>query len=253
MEEAPLPFLATWNQWAQVLGIVLFASAVITLLIHLFRLLVTGDPKTKYDYINKSEISILSTSSMLIVFAGVALANGFLVGVGVMWLVIRMFVSLAVSVIIMVIIKNLLKFYYPFFMEKRLKDLRYRPRISPKSGKPMKLLSEEEEDVYLDEGMQAEENIFSIDYDVWIDEETGYTQIEKYSGHLHASKCPECNYQTYKVIREEILKKPTPTEEGELTKYFECGYCGYKDAKNFTVAPTKENPERQQNTAPAST
>ena len=37
----------------------------------------------------------------------------------------------------------------------------------------MRLLSEDEEDVYLDEGMQAEENIFSVDYDVWIDEVTG--------------------------------------------------------------------------------
>ena len=32
------------------------------------------------------------------------------------------------------------------------------------------LLSEDEEDAYLDEGMQAEENVFSVDYDVWIDE-----------------------------------------------------------------------------------
>ena len=30
----------------------------------------------------------------------------------------------------------------------------------------MKLLSEEEEDAYLDEGMQAEENVFSVDYDI---------------------------------------------------------------------------------------
>ena len=44
----------------------------------------------------------------------------------------------------------------------------------------MKLLSEDEEDVYLDEGMQAEENVFSVDYDVWIDEESGYTKIEKH-------------------------------------------------------------------------
>ena len=51
----------------------------------------------------------------------------------------------------------------------------------------MKLLSEEE-DVYLDEGMQAEENAYSVDYDVWIDEKTGFTKIEKYNGRLHALK-----------------------------------------------------------------
>ena len=74
------------------------------------------------------------------------------------------------AVILGVIVQNILKFYYPFFIEKRLKKLRYTPRTSP-DGRKMKLLSEEEEDVYLDEGMQAEEDAFSVDYDVWIDED----------------------------------------------------------------------------------
>jgi DNA-directed RNA polymerase subunit RPC12/RpoP len=130
------------------------------------------------------------------------------------------------------ILQNLLKFYYPFFIEKRLKVLRYKPRVSPKTGKPMKLLSEEEEDAYLDEGMQAEENVFSVDYDVWKDEETGFIKIEKYSGHLHAIQCPECNYQTFKVTREEIVKTPSPTEEGELVKHYTCSYCGHKGKKS---------------------
>ena len=104
----------------------------------------------------------------------------------------------------------------------------------------MKLLSEEEEDVYLDEGMQAEENVFSIDYDVWIDEETGYTKIEKYSGHLVAMQCPECSYQTLKVVKEEIIESPTETEEGELMKFFKCDYCGYKERRAFRVAKLKK-------------
>ncbi|MFM7486201.1 MAG: hypothetical protein ACKO13_04685, partial [Cytophagales bacterium] len=70
-----------------------------------------------------------------------------------------------------------------------------------------------------------------VDYDVWIDEESGYTQIEKYSGHLHAIQCPECNYQTFKVVKEEITKAPSDAEEGELIKHYQCGYCGYKAKK----------------------
>ncbi|MEL7146442.1 MAG: hypothetical protein AAFO69_08750, partial [Bacteroidota bacterium] len=125
------------------------------------------------------------------------------------------------------------------FIEKRLKKLRYTPRISP-DGRKMKLLSEEEEDVYLDEGMQAEEDAFSVDYDVWIDEVSGYTKIEKYNGRLHALQCPECNYQTLKVEREEIIQTPTAEDEGELMKYYQCGYCGYKERKSFKIAPTRE-------------
>ena len=156
--------------------------------------------------------------------------------IGMFWLIIRGFVTLCIAFIIGVIVSNVLKYYYPFYVEKRLKRLRYKPRISPKSGKPMKLMSESEEDVYLDEGMQAEEDVFSIDYDVWVDEETGYTKIEKYAGHLHALQCPECNYQTFRVEKEEVISKPTYNEEGELVKHFHCGYCGHNEQTSFKIA-----------------
>lgn len=103
----------------------------------------------------------------------------------------------------------------------------------------MKLLTEDEEDVYLDGGMQAEENVFSVDYDVWIDEENGYTMIEKYKGHLHALQCPECKYQTFKVLKEEILESPTEYEGGELMKFFQCDYCKYKERRAFKIAKLK--------------
>jgi hypothetical protein len=161
---------------------------------------------------------------------------------------VRFFITVSMALIVAMIVQNLLKFYYPFYIEKRLKVLRYKPRISPKTGKPMKLLSEEEEDAYLDEGMQAEENVFSVDYDVWKDEETGFIQIEKYAGHLHAIQCPECNYQTFKVVREEIIKQPTTEQEGEITKHYLCGYCGYK-AKKSVILKQQTKPETTAATA----
>lgn len=243
MEEQPLQWIGTWDQAGRIIGFSLLGLAVLFYLIHTIRLVSTGDPKTKYDYINQHEVTTLWRVGVLIFLAGAALANSFLTEIGPMWLTIRMVTTTAVTVVVLVVLRNMLKFYYPFYMEKRLKDLRYKPRISPKSGKPMKLLSEEEEDVYLDEGMQAEENIFTVDYDVWIDEETGYTKIEKYSGHLHAEKCPECDYQTFKVISEELIKKPSMDEDGELIKHYECGYCGYKAAKNVRVAKLRNMSE----------
>lgn len=231
---------ATWNMWAQYITFILAGLSVLIFLGHLIKLAATNDSKTKYDYINRAEINILMTSAVLLIAAGGFYANSFITELSTLWLFVRVFVTVSMGLIIGVIVQNLLKFYYPFYIEKRLKKLRYKPRISPKSGKPMKLLSEEEEDVYLDEGMQAEEDIFSIDYDVWVDEETGYTKIEKYAGHLHALQCPECNYQTFRVHKEEILKAPSTTEEGELLKHFECGYCGHKAKKNYKIAMLQE-------------
>lgn len=226
---------APWNEMAQKIAYGAWAIAVLIVFYHIIRLATMSDAKTKYDYINRSEIMTLWIASIILIAGCCFFANSNVSEVTTLWIFVRVFTTLSMGMIVGLIVQNLLKFYYPFFIEKRLKALRYKPRVSPKTGKAMKLLSEDEEDAYLDEGMQAEENVFSIDYDVWKDLETGYVKIEKYAGHLHALQCPECNYQTFKVVREEILKTPTATEEGELLKHYQCGYCGYKAKKAVTL------------------
>jgi hypothetical protein len=232
----PVRDLSGWNALAQNIALACWVIGLLIALGYYIKLSTTKGSKEKYDFINKYEINTLWIAVIIMIVGGCFFANSNLnneitnVLIGV-----RVFVTAAMGLIVAVIIQNLLKFYYPFYIEKRLKVLRYMPRISPKTGKAMKLLSEEEEDAYLDEGMQAEENVFSVDYDVWKDEETGYIQIEKYAGHLHALQCPECNYQTFKVVKEEIIKQPTELETGELIKHYLCGYCGYKARKSVIL------------------
>lgn len=233
--------LVEWNEIASYISIGLGAVAILIVLGYSMMLSSMRDAKKKYDYINKNEINTLWVASIIILAAISVIVNTISDELTPIMIGVRAFVTVMMALIVGVIVQNLLKFYYPFYIEKRLKKLRYKPRISPKTGKPMKLLSEEEEDVYLDEGMQAEEDVFSIDYDVWIDEETGYTKIEKYSGHLHADQCPECNYQTLRVVKEDLLEEPTHSTEGELEKYYNCGYCGYKTRKTFRVAKLSES------------
>ncbi|MFC2126721.1 hypothetical protein ACFLU5_18195 [Bacteroidota bacterium] len=229
-------YLEKWNNIGQMIAYFAICIGVLIIVYHYLRLLFTAEFKKRYDYINKNEVNTLWLSFLFVIVGICVLVNTFIPEGEIVWLMVRVFVTVMMALIVGVIVSNLLKFYYPFYVEKRLRKLRYTPRKSPKSGKPMKLLSEEEEDVYLDEGMQAEENVFSIDYDVWIDEETGYTKIEKYSGHLVAMQCPECSYQTLKVVKEEIIESPTEGEEGELMKFFKCDYCGYKERRAFRVA-----------------
>jgi hypothetical protein len=228
--------LEAWNQYGQIVAAILVAAALVLLVTYFIRVRSTRDMKLKYDFINLHEIKTLWYSSVLLIIAAGVFVNTLFLESGVMWFFVRIFMTVMLGLILGIVVSNILRFYYPFYVEKRLKKLRYSPRLSPKSGKPMKLLSEDEEDVFLDEGMQAEENVFSVDYDVWIDEETGYTKIEKYAGHLHALKCPECSYQTFKVKREEILTSPSETMEGELMKFFKCDYCGHKERKSFRIA-----------------
>jgi hypothetical protein len=226
-----------WNHLAQKIAFGCWAIGLLVVLGHLLKLSMTKESKDKYDYINRNEIKLLLVGGVIMVIGFAFYFNSWVSSETgtLLWIVVRLFTTISMGLLTAMIVQNLLKFYYPFYIEKRLKILRYKPRISPKTGKAMKLLSEEEEDAYLDEGMIAEENLFSMDYDVWKDEESGYVKIEKYAGHLHAVQCPECNYQTFKVVKEEILKAPTEIEEGELMKHYLCGYCGYKAKKTVTL------------------
>jgi hypothetical protein len=235
MEEIDPHKYDAWNNLALNLALVCWAIGILVVLGYIVKLNSTGGGKSKYDFINRHEIKFLWIATIILIVGACFFVNANVTEVTLLWVFVRVFTTAMMGILVGMIIQNLLKFYYPFFIERRLKVLRYQPRISPKSGKPMKLLSEEEEDAHLDEGMIAEENVYSVDYDVWLDEETGFKQIEKYAGHLHAIQCPECNYQTFKVTREEIMRQPTATEEGELMKHYLCGYCGYKARKTVSL------------------
>jgi hypothetical protein len=226
------------------------ALSFLVVVFYFIRLITIKDLKSKYDFVNQNEINYLMIGGYLVVIAGWFFLNslfGDRVQVEAGIFIARLLGTLIFASIFFVVVYNVLKIYYPSFLEKKLHKLRYTPRVSP-DGNNMKLLSEEEEDVYLSEGMQAEEDVFSVDYDVWIDEKTNFTKIEKYDGHLHAEKCDNCNFQTLKVIKEEILTSPTSSEKGELMKYYECTYCGHKDRKLFNIGRIKIAEETEKST-----
>lgn len=245
MTERISPSLLTaWNTYGQYLSFALLGAGVLILLGHYLKLMTTRDYKARYDYINMHEINLLWYGFLMILIGVTLYVNTLRSETTWLWFCVVLFMGIMVSMIIGVIIQNILKFYYPFFIEKRLKHLRYSPRISP-DGRKMKLLSEEEEDIHLDEGMQAEEDAFSVDYDVWIDEISGFTKIEKYNGRLHALQCSECNYQTLRVDHEEVIQPASITEEGELMKYYICGYCGHKERKSFSISKLRSTEETE--------
>lgn len=236
----PDHILSAWNIYGNYAAILLMTTGLLLVLSYYMNLLVRKDKKSRYDYINKNEIKCLWFSFLLFAIGASLLFNTLFSPTTLLWFAVRLFLSSMMTIIISIFVQNMLKFYFPFFIEKRLKKLRYSPRISA-DGNIMKLLSEEEEDVYLDEGMQAEENAYSVDYDVWIDEKTGFTKIEKYNGRLHALKCEKCNYQTLKVSTEKVIRPATSVEEGELIKFLVCRYCGQKSKKSHKIA--KLNPK----------
>ncbi|MCS6974768.1 MAG: hypothetical protein N2044_00355 [Cyclobacteriaceae bacterium] len=233
------PFIVAWN-YSMILGtIVMVAAGIIIYLVYKIRLSAISDYHRKYDFINTKEIK---TYKLVFYCFGVATMLAInLYGKDEMkevelWFYTRLFMSIAGGTLVAYVSYLVLEYYYPSKLDKKLKRYRYAPRINPKTGNKMRLLSEEEEDVHLEEGMQAEEGVFSVDYDVWIDEKTGDVKIEKYPGRLQALRCNTCGFYTMRIVKEEITRQPTATEPGELVKHYQCNYCKSVRATAFNIS-----------------
>lgn len=194
--------------------------------------------KNKFDYASSKEIKRYLAVNFAIaaaIFFVCNTASVDTVKLNIIWFFVRIFISICFGTLYGYVAYLVFSYYYPKRLHKKLHKLRYTPRVNPRTGNTMKLLSEEEEDAYLDEGMQAEENVFSVDYDVWIDPETEETHIEKYKGHLSALECDRCGFQTLKLVREEIIKEASNGAEGELEKEYNCSYCGRIKRKTVKI------------------
>ncbi len=232
-------FLTAWQEVLCIAASITFGVALFIFTVYKISLLSKKTDKEKFDLVSKKEIKTFLIIHILLTIALFLFGNTLQyeeVKLSVHLFYVRLFNSLLVSTLYGYVIYLLLKFMFPRILDKKLKRLRYTPRINPKTGNKMKLLSEAEEDVYLDEGMQAEEDVFSVDYDVWIEEATGDTKIEKYRGHLSALKCNRCQFQTLYLEKEEIIKMPTHSEDGQISKKYLCSYCGNGKHKNVVLS-----------------
>jgi hypothetical protein len=159
---------------------------------------------------------------------------------GTRWFYVRIFITASFAVIAYNTFYSLVRVYYPRQLEKRLTKLRNSPRKSP-DGNMMRKLSESEEDHHLDEFQKSSEQIHSIDYDVWIDDKTGFKKIEKYPAYQHVEECSECGFFTMKLEMEEIEQPPTLDDRGILLKHYRCTYCGHREQHEVVVAKLSAN------------
>lgn len=223
--------MQTLNTQLRYVSYVLFVGGLFTYLYYRLRCVLLSELRKRYDFVSIYEIPVLQIVFALFVYAVLVYINTLFGYTKWVYFSMGVIVIVLFGVLAVYVANNFLKLYYPFYLEKKLRSLRFQPRRSQR-GKIMRLLSEEEEDEHLNEGMQAEENLFSVDYDVWIDEHSGDTKIERYDGKLYVEKCPSCGYLTLKIRAEHFLEK-----HGKRTgviKYYTCRYCGYSLSKTIS-------------------
>jgi hypothetical protein len=233
------PFLNAWHQAMVIGGFLMFALSLFIFILYKVRLAAISSYKDKHDFINANEIKWYKYV-FIAIGVGIGMfvnlyAAGKLHEIGT-WFFVRVFIGVAAATLVGYIAALVLEYYYPTRVNTKLRKWRYMPRVNPANGNKMRLLREDEEDIHLSEGMQSEEKVFSIDYDVWMDEKTGDVLIEKYQGHLTALQCKNCGFYTMRVVREEFVAFHDDGSPAELVKHYRCAYCKNVRATQFKIS-----------------
>ena len=120
-------------------------------------------------------------------------------------------------------------------IKRKLNSLRNMPRTCPSCNSSISSkLSEDQEDHYLQAGQIKEEELGSIDYDVWLCH-CGQTVIDYYSQKSSYSECPQCNYHAFGVSSSHMIEAPTYSSNGLGLRVSECQHCGYTTKVNYTI------------------
>lgn len=239
-----LEFIASWQESAELWSMFFLILAFLVFIFYITGFMVSKDRSKLYDYVSSHEIPAFMNLLIMISLSVTFFANSLLIGefktANNFELVIQSIGSLVIGGMFYYILRVLLKIYYPYFLAKHLKRIRFKPMKSS-SGNQMKLLNEDEEDLHLTKEQLEHEEIFAFDYDVWVDETTGEKIVEKYDIHHTSLLCDECRFRTLREVKEVVDKMPTQTEGGELTKYYKCDYCDHKEQKKKHLSSLNEN------------
>ena len=122
------------------------------------------------------------------------------------------------------------------WVNRKLRRLRYQPRFSKKTGAPMRLLPESEEDEYLEKGQVTEEEIGSADYDVWATESGDDLLILRYAKPFtRYSRCPNCKFVTYYQSETTTIRSATYSHSGLKELTYCCKNCNYTHTKSVVL------------------
>ena len=100
----------------------------------------------------------------------------------------------------------------------------------------MHKLSEEEEDDFLESGQITEEELRSVDYDVWVTEDASDYLILAYPRRFTKySTCPKCKFRAYHHEDTRVIQHATYSSSGKMEKLHACKNCHYQHRKLITI------------------
>lgn len=123
-----------------------------------------------------------------------------------------------------------------FVVRRTLRYLRNKPRASATTGEPLVKLDEKADDAHLDKGQRKEEEIKSIDYDVWVNpRKPSDILVLPYKKFFSSYfRCSKCNYRTG-YSWSETITPATYSSSGQGKKTTACKHCSHRSVSYYTI------------------
>lgn len=116
------------------------------------------------------------------------------------------------------------------YMFWKMRRLRIKRRVCPNCHNRMRRLDEHSDNAYLTAAQDAEERINSIDYDVWLCDNCGETDILPYvNKSVNYTRCPRCGARACGLQSDRVIYQATATREGRGVREYVCRSCGNRN------------------------
>lgn len=125
---------------------------------------------------------------------------------------------------------------YMMWLKSRLNHLRNDVYDCPQCTHAMHKLDEADDNTYLEKGQVVEEDLDSVDYDVWRCDTCNTQTVLNYTNMRSAlADCPSCKHKTYKCKKTVTKKRATTSSEGWGIKEYACAFCAYAHDYQFVI------------------
>jgi uncharacterized protein len=112
---------------------------------------------------------------------------------------------------------------------------RFGPHYCTSCGTKLELLNEQTDDEFLSDVQKLEEQLGSVDYDVWMCPSCLKKDVDQYvKAFSSLSKCPKCSNHTLKVVTT-VITAATRNSSGMSRENRDCVYCKFSDVRNKTI------------------
>lgn len=113
----------------------------------------------------------------------------------------------------------------------------------PNCGTTMQKLDEETDNNYLTPSQDREEQLNSVDYDVWLCPSCGETDIYAYVNDASAfTLCSVCGARACTLKADRVIVQPTTRREGYGEKEYVCQHCGNITKRPYRIPKKDDTP-----------